>query len=192
MDKDNSIKNDVQVFKNPASKYSGFCFEWLESLIQAIVFILILFTFFFRTMKVDGESMMNTLHDNDKIFVSKWKYKPTDGDVVTIVKGQNYDKPIVKRVIATEGQSLKIDFSDGSVYVDGKKLDEYYIKEKMWLQEDGEIPDVIPAGYSFVMGDNRNHSADSRSKAIGLIDNKDIIGKVKFIFYPLNRIGVVK
>ena len=61
----------------------------------------------------------------------------------------------------------------------------------MWLQEDGEIPDVIPTGYSFVMGDNRNHSADSRSKAIGLIDNKDIIGKVKFIFYPLNRIGVV-
>ena len=191
MDRDNSMENNVQTLKNPASKYSAFCFEWLESLIQAIVFILILFTFFFRTMKVDGESMMNTLHDDDKIFVSKWNYTPTDGDVVTIVKGQNYDKPIVKRVIATEGQSLKIDFSDGSVYVDGKKLNEYYIKEKMWLQEDGEIPDVIPAGYSFVMGDNRNHSADSRSKAIGLIDNKDIIGKVKFIFYPLNRIGVV-
>ena len=192
MDRDNSIENDVQTLKNPASKYSAFCFEWLESLIQAIVFILILFTFFFRTMKVDGESMMNTLHDDDKIFVSKWNYTPTDGDVVTIVKGQNYDKPIVKRVIATEGQSLKIDFSDGSVYVDGKKLNEYYIKEKMWLQEDGEIPDVIPAGYSFVMGDNRNHSLDSRFQSVGVIDNNNVVGKAVFIVFPIDRIGFIK
>ena len=136
--------------------------------------------------------MMNTLYDRDKIFVSKWSYTPKDGDVVTIVEGQHYDKPIVKRVIATEGQSLKIDFSDGSVYVDGQKLDEYYIKEPMWLQEDGDIPDVIPQGYCFVMGDNRNNSLDSRSKAIGLIDNKKIIGKVMFVFYPFNRIKVVQ
>ena len=191
MDK-NDIKESTKIVKNPASKYSCFCFEWLESLIQAIAFILILFTFFFRTMKVDGESMMNTLHNNDKIFVSKWNYTPKDGDVVTIVKGQNYDKPIVKRIIATEGQSLKIDFSDGSVFVDGEKLDESYIKEPMWLQEDGDIPDVIPKGYSFVMGDNRNNSADSRSKAIGLIDNRDIIGKVMFVFYPFDRIVMVR
>lgn len=186
------MENDVQSVKNPASKYSAFCFEWLESLIQAIIFILILFTFFFRTMRVDGESMMNTLHDEDKIIVSKWNYTPKNGDVVTIVKGQNYYKPIVKRVIATEGQTLKIDFSDGSVYVNGNKLVENYIKEPMWLQEDGDIPDVIPEGYTFVMGDNRNNSADSRSKAIGLIDNRDIIGKVKFIFYPFDRIMSVE
>ncbi len=191
MDK-NSVEVNSNIVKNPASKYSAFCFEWLESLIQALVVIAFLFAFFFRTMTVDGESMMNTLHDRDKIFVSKWSYVPKDGDVVTIVEGQRYDKPIVKRVIATEGQSLKIDFSDGSVYVDGQKLNEYYIKEPMWLQEDGDIPDVIPQGYCFVMGDNRNNSLDSRSKAIGLIDNKKIIGKVVFVFYPFDRIKVVQ
>ncbi len=191
MDK-NRVEVNANIVKNPASKYSAFCFEWLESLIQALVFIAFLFAFFFRTMTVDGESMMNTLYDKDKIFVSKWSYVPKDGDVVTIVEGQRYDKPIVKRVIATEGQSLKIDFSDGSVYVDGQKLNEYYIKEPMWLQEDGDIPDVIPQGYCFVMGDNRNNSLDSRSKTIGLIDNKKIIGKVIFVFYPFNRIKLVQ
>ena len=183
--------NEV-VVNNPASGFSKFCFEWLEPFVQALAVVLFLFCFFFRIMNVSGESMMNTLLDGDKIFVLKWGYVPTDGDVVTITHGQIYDEPIVKRIIATEGETLKIDFSDGSVWVNGEKLNETYIKEPMWLQEDGEIPEVIPKGYSFVMGDNRNNSLDSRSKAIGLINNNNIIGKVKYILLPYNRFREVK
>lgn len=185
-------KINEKIFKNPASEFSRWCFDWLETFVQVVVLMMFVWCFFFRTMNVSGESMMNTLFDGDKIFVLKWGYVPTDGDVVTITHGQIYDEPIVKRIIATEGETLKIDFSDGSVWVNGEKLNETYIKEPMWLQEDGEIPEVIPKGYSFVMGDNRNNSLDSRSKAIGLINNNNIIGKVKYILLPYNRFREVK
>ncbi len=194
MYKKTAIKNsdeENKIFKYPATAFSTFCFEWLEPFIQACIVVLFFFTFFFRTMNVVGDSMLNTLHDGDKLVVWKLNYTPKSGDVVTIVRGQNYDKPIVKRVIATEGQSLSIDFSDGSVVVDGEKLNETYIKEPMWLQEDGEIPSVIPEGYCFVMGDNRNNSTDSRSKLIGLIDNNDIIGKATFVIFPFTRLGAI-
>lgn len=135
---------------------------------------------------------MNTLFDKEKVFVQKYNYIPKDGDPVVITCGQSTDKHLVKRIIAMEGETLKIDFFDGSVWVNGEKLDETYIREPMWLQEDGEIPEVIPKGYSFVMGDNRNNSLDSRSKAIGLINNKNIIGKVKYILLPFDRFREVK
>lgn len=185
-----SASEEVAV-KYPASEFSKWCFDILETIVQSFAIVLIIFTPFFRVMTVDGESMMNTLLHQDKIFVWRWDYKPTKGDVVTITHGQIFDKPIVKRVIATGGDTLSIDFTDGSVTVNGEVLDEKYIKEPMWREEDGEIPAVVPMGYSFVMGDNRNNSTDSRSKLIGLIPDEDIIGKVSFIVYPFNRIGAV-
>ncbi len=178
--------------KNPASKFSAFCFEWLESIVQAIIVVVILMTFLFRVVNVSGTSMLDTLHDADKVIVLKWNYAPKSGDVVVISRGQNLDEPLIKRVIATEGQSLSIDFSDGSVTVDGVKLNETYIKEPMWLQGDGDIPAVVPKGYAFVMGDNRNHSLDSRFKDVGLIVNENIVGKASFIIFPFNRIREIK
>ena len=176
-------------FKNPAGKFSAFCFEWLESIVQAIIVIVIVLTFLFRVVNISGPSMEKTLFDGDKVVVWKWSYEPTKGDVVIISKGQHLDEPIVKRVIATQGDTLEIDFSDGSVIVNNKKLDETYIKEPMWVQGDGEIPSVIPQGYTFVMGDNRNHSMDSRFEDVGLIDNEDIVGKANFIIFPFGRFG---
>ena len=186
----NNISGEVTV-KYPASEFSKWCFDILETVVQSFAIVLIVFTPFFRVMTVEGESMMNTLLHQDKIFVWRWNYTPTRGDVVTITHGQIFDKPIVKRIIATGGDTLSIDFTDGSVTVNGKVLDETYIKEPMWREEDGEIPAVVPMGYSFVMGDNRNNSTDSRSKLIGLIPDEDIIGKVSFIIFPFSRIGVV-
>ncbi len=185
------VSNEVKAFKNPSTPFSEFCFECLESIIQVLVVLLIIITPFFRVMNVSGDSMLNTLHDHDKLFVWRWNYTPADGDVVTITRGQYFDEPIVKRVIATQGQTLSINFNDGSVTVDGVKLNETYIKEPMWLEEDGVIPAVVPMGYCFVMGDNRNHSSDSRSKEIGLIKNEDVIGKVLYIIFPFQRIGKV-
>lgn len=174
--------------ENEASEFVLNCFEWLEAIAQSIIPVVFLLAFVFRIVNVDGDSMLNTLHDRDKIFVKQWYYEPTDGDIVIIGKGHDLNKPLVKRVIATEGQTLAIDFNDGTVTVDGELLHEPYIKEKMWLREDGEIPSVIPKGYCFVMGDNRNNSMDSRSRAVGLIDNNDVKGKVSFIIFPFNRI----
>lgn len=193
MNNNQDVKNlDVQLaVKYPASEFSKWCFDVLETIIQSFVIVLIVLTPFFRIMTVSGESMLNTLFDGDKIFVWRLNYTPTKGDVVTITHGQNFDEPIVKRVIATGGDTLSIDFTTGSVTVNGKVLNETYIKEPMWREEDGEIPAVVPMGKCFVMGDNRNNSTDSRSKLIGLIPNEDIIGKVSFIVYPFTRISVV-
>ncbi len=188
---DISGENSEMKFKNPATKFSAFCFEWLESIVQAIIVVVVLMAFLFRVVNVSGTSMLNTLHDADKVIVLKLNYVPKDGDVVVISRGQNLDEPLIKRVIATEGQTLSIDFSDGSVTVNGVKLNETYIKEPMWLQGDGDIPSVIPKGYTFVMGDNRNHSLDSRFNEVGLIANENIVGKANFIVFPFNRIGAI-
>ena len=96
-------------------------YDWTKSIISVIFVVLIILTFFFRIVNVDGTSMYSTLYDGDKLFVSSFLYTPTDGDIVIISHGQYLDEPIVKRVIATEGQTLKIDFDKEKVYVDGKE-----------------------------------------------------------------------
>ncbi len=189
--KNETSENDINS-KYPTTYFSTFCFEWLESIIQAIIFVVIFMVFFFRIVNVSGISMLNTLHNADKVVVFKLNYIPKSGDVVVIKRGRYLDEPLIKRVIATEGQELDIDFSEGSVFVNGKKLEENYIKEPMYLQGDWNFRGKIPKGYSFVMGDNRNHSLDSRFKTVGLIENKNIIGKACFVIFPVDRIGKIR
>lgn len=189
---DNDLANVTsEDIENPAGRFSASCFDWLESIVQALVLVVVIMAFIFRPITVKGTSMLNTLYDQDKVVVMKCGYVPKGGDVVVIRPFNTLDKPIIKRVIATGGQTLSIDFSDGSVCVDGKKIDEPYIRERMWRRGDGEIPSVIPKGCSFVMGDNRNNSADSRFKEIGVIPNEQIMGKAVFVFYPFNHVGVI-
>lgn len=165
------------------------CFEWVEAIITSIVIVVLLFTFLFRVVNVIGHSMEDTIHSDDKVLLTNLFYEPENGDVVVISRAQHFGEPIIKRVIATEGQSLKIDFNTGDVYVDGVLLDEPYIKTPTTDNEGGEIPEVVPDGYVFVMGDNRGDSMDSRSEQIGLIDKRNIIGKAQYIVFPFNRIG---
>ena len=165
------------------------CFEWVEAVITAIVAVVLLFTFFFRVVNVNGQSMEDTIHNEDKVLLTNLFYEPQNGDVVVISRAQHFEEPIIKRVIATEGQSLRIDFNTGDVYVDGVLLEESYIKTPTTDDEGGEIPEVIPEGYVFVMGDNRANSLDSRSEQIGLIDKRNIIGKAQFIVFPFDRMG---
>lgn len=187
------INSESERVENPASEFSTTCFDWLESLAQALVLVVIVMAFFIRPVSVKGTSMLNTLHDADKVMVLKYGYVPKNGDVVVIRPVKNLNEAIIKRVIATEGQTISIDFSDGSVTVDGKKLDEPYIKERMWLQGDRNItyPYVVPAGHSFVMGDNRNGSLDSRFTDVGDVPNGSIIGKAVMTVLPPNRFGVI-
>ncbi len=171
---------------------TGLIFEWANALVIAIIAVVLLLTFVFRQVTVDGQSMTDTLQDGDRLIISNFMYKPQYGDIVVISHGENYNTPIIKRVIATEGQALSINYETGAVSVDGVILDEDYIKGKtVELKRPIDIPDRIPEGYVFVMGDNREGSLDSRSTDIGLIPVENIIGKAEFRIYPTNAIGSV-
>ena len=102
------------------------------------------------------------------------------------------DKPIVKRVIATEGQTIDIDFASGRVSVDGRVLDEPYINDLTTRQFDMQFPQTVPKGCVFVMGDNRNHSSDSRVGSLGMVDKRYIIGRLVFRILPINQFGTVQ
>ena len=165
--------------------------DWLEMLITVFFAVVLVFTFIFRIAIVDGESMVPTLEDKDKLVVSHLFYEPEDGDVV-IVNSKGLGKVIVKRVIATENQTVDVDYSEGKVYVDGQLLDEPYINEPT-VTDFGfhDYPVTVPAGHVFVMGDNRNHSTDSRAESVGFVDKSDIMGKAVFRIWPFNKLGTL-
>jgi signal peptidase I len=161
-------------------------FEWLHSIVFAWVVCVLLFTFIGRQIGVDGASMVPTLHDQDHLIISDLFYKPKYGDVVVLRKLSFSEEPIVKRIIATGGQTVDIDFDTGAVYVDGTELDEPYINERIHRTYTTiEFPLTVPDEHIFVMGDNRNRSADSRDPRIGIISEADILGRAYVIIWPL-------
>ncbi len=172
------------------SKGTASLYDWIHTFVFAVAVVVIVLTFFFRLVDVDGPSMTPTLLNNDKVIVTNFMYTPAQNDVIIISHGVEFKDPLVKRVIATEGQTLDIDFDKNTVTVDGKVLDEPYIQGRT-IKEDAEIPRVIPEGKLFVMGDNRSNSSDSRSQKIGLIDVNDVIGKVQFVAFPFDRIKYI-
>ncbi|MDD6848747.1 MAG: signal peptidase I [Oscillospiraceae bacterium] len=180
----NSAKNGktMHLIKSNGTNY---VYEWVHSMIFAIAIVVVLLTFFVRLVDVKGPSMLQTLKSGDKVIITNFMYTPKDGDIVVISHGAQYADPIIKRVIATEGQTLDIDFEKQTVTVDGKVIDEPYTQGQT-LDKGGVIPKVIPEGKVFVMGDNRTVSLDSRSTTIGLIDEMDIIGKAQLVVFPFN------
>lgn len=168
-------------------------YEWIQCFMAALIICVIAFAFFVRIINVSGTSMNPTLINNDKMLVSDVLYKPHNGDIV-VFKTDSYDpnKALVKRVIATEGQVVNIDFDAGVVYVDGVALRERYIAEPTYNKIDFIGPQTVPTGCVFVMGDNRNASTDSRDSRIAMVDERLIIGKVYAVLYPLDNLGLVK
>lgn len=177
-------------------------FEWLEVIVSAMILVVFLFTFVFRIATIDGPSMQNTLHSGEKVIISNIFYTPKAGDVVVISRNASNDsndedvsdKPIIKRIIATAGQTVDIDFEAGKVYVDGKALDEPYTKTPTNLKyDDGVVfPLVVSEGSVFVLGDNRNDSLDSRSARIGncgMVDTRYILGRAVIRIYPFSKFG---
>lgn len=152
------------------------------------VFVL-LFTFVARVIVVSGPSMESTLWERDLIFVWALGYEPRQGDIVVLTQEHYQEDSIIKRVIATGGQRVDIDYNTGTVYVDGQALQEDYINEPMRLPGWGEgVNHVeVPEGCIFVMGDNRNHSADSRHPDIGIVDTRCVIGRGLAVLFPFNH-----
>lgn len=185
---------NYEVLDEEEKKISGSenLFEWVETLVIAFFAVILFFTFVFRLAAVNGESMLPTLVDKDRLIVSYLFYTPKNGDIV-IVNNDNpaLEKVIVKRVIATEGQTVDIDFDNGEVKVDGKVLQEDYINNLTLLDEGGHsYPVTIPENCVFVMGDNRMNSIDSRSPLVGFVPEDEILGKVSLRIFPFSRFGV--
>ena len=170
----------------------GEIYDWVQSLITALMICVVLFLFFVRVIDVSGDSMNPTLYDGNKMLVSDLFYKPKAGDIVIFKKdGYDPDKALVKRVVAVGGQTVNIDFDTGLVYVDGEPIDEPYTAELTFNKLDFMGPWKVPEGSVFVMGDNRNASTDSRDKRIGNVDERLIIGRAYLVIYPVSELGWV-
>ena len=163
-------------------------FFWLQTFVIVLAVLILVFTFVGRIITVDGPSMLPTLHDKDMLILRSIAYTPEQGDVIVLTKDFDHyeDQPIVKRVIAVGGQSVRIDYNESKVYVDGKVLDEPYILDQTMYEPGGDLSIQeleIPEGHVFVMGDNRNNSSDSRHYQLGAIDNRYILGKVVTVLF---------
>ncbi len=170
-------------------------YDYVETFCYALALMMVLLLFVFRLVTVDGDSMRETLHDQDKLIISNLFYTPETGDIVVINPESHSDsqEPIIKRVIATEGQKVYIDYEHWEVYVDGVKLDEPYIQAMREKEQDRFGTDVwmdgtnmlkyreeftVGDGMVFVMGDNRNNSLDSRNSKYGEMSVNRILGRV--------------
>lgn len=160
--------------------------DWVQSLVYAVTVGILIFTLFLRPITVEGSSMKPTLLNGDEVLVSDLFYHPVAGDVVVLRQLRYSETPLVKRIIALGGDTVEIDFDEGVVYVNEIALQETYIAEKTHDRENFEGPLTVPEGCVFVMGDNRNASTDSRSSAIGVVDERSIIGKVFWILFSID------
>ena len=167
-------------------------YEWVESCVIAVGVILLVFAFAALTATVSGPSMLPTLHDGDRLLLVQAGYRdPQYGDVVVVDRSQRGEPPIIKRVIGRAGDEIDIDFETGQVRRNGRALDEPYLYEPTLTRRDVEFPVTVPEGSVFVMGDNRNHSADSRTREIGMIDLRRVMGKAVYRFLPADRAGKI-
>lgn len=169
-------------------------FDYVEVLAVSVLAVLLVFTFCFRICRVDGDSMNKTLIHEERLITTNLFYTPKQGDIIVFhLSNDYYTQPLVKRVIAMGGQEVKINFTEGKVYVDGKLLEEDYAyvkggkysirsdfqKEFIHKESDGSVWFIatVPEGKVFAMGDNRNGSTDSRAYLVSFVDEDCILGK---------------
>ena len=177
---------------------------YLHDFIAWLIAIVLVFLLLFRVVVVSGHSMDQTLQHGDYLLLlnNVFYTEPEQGDILVFSKKSFHDgEPVIKRLIATEGQWVDIDFDAGIVYVNGNPLDEPYVNTPTFLDEGVSFPLMVEEGCVFVLGDNRNASKDSRSPEIGQVDKREILGKAIFLFLPgtnggsdpfdLSRIGVL-
>lgn len=153
-------------------------YDFASVLVSAVLAVCLIFTFVFKISAVVGNSMNRTLSNGDNVLITARNWKVERGDIVVISQPNAFDEVLIKRVIATEGQTVTINGNTHEVIVDGEVLKEPYIAEPLYVIGTWDYPVTVPEGCVFVMGDNRNHSTDSRdSVAVGMIDTRYIVGE---------------
>ncbi len=199
--------NNNEIEKN-SKKSVVTVYDWIDSAVTSIIIVVLLFAFVFRVVGIVGNSMNDTLNNDDRVVIFNLFYEPEQGDIVVISRNISNDKshssagtePIIKRVIATEGQTVDITYDSegiGHVFVDGVQTGESYIKEPMHqigIVNPVSFPQTVPEGHVFVLGDNRNDSLDSRSGDIGdngMVDKRYVLGKAIFRIFPFNSVGTI-
>lgn len=179
--------------RQPRQEEGSEMYQNIRTLACVLIVLILVFTFALRLIVVSGPSMESTLHNGDTMLVWSLGYEPEQGDVVVLTKKSYQEDSIVKRVIAVGGQTVDIDYDTNTVYVDGVALEEDYTKEAMQVPSygDGINHVTVPEGCLFVMGDNRNMSADSRYPGIGIVDERCVIGQVVMVLFPFHSFGRV-
>lgn len=197
-----NVNNAEQTDAKKKKDLNNEIFDGIEVLVHAILAVVLCFSFLFRIATIDGPSMEDTLYNGERVIVSNLFYTPKVGDIVIISRNtensvytmNDTNTPIIKRIIATEGQTVDIDFEQGIVYVDGVALDEPFTKTPTNVKYEVEFPVIVDEGCVFVLGDNRNNSLDSRSSRIGeygMIDTRYILGKAIFRVLPFDKMGEI-
>ena len=190
MKKKNLVLDDAAKAAEDAKNAAIEPYDWLQVFVIVAVALVVSFTCLGRVTPVDGGSMEPTLWHGDLMLVRHIGYTdPQPGDIVVLTKAFDAASgPIVKRVVAVGGQRVDIDYAAGTVSIDGAVLEEPYIKEAMQVPHYGGLTSlVVPEGSVFVMGDNRNHSTDSRDETLGPVDIRYILGKVELVFFPFEH-----
>ena len=198
------LDEDIEEVEVNSSKAATMGYEWGHCIISAVVIVVILLTFVFRLVNIDGPSMMPTLNNSDKVIITNFFYEPEVGDIVVIPAGKFHPEPIIKRVIALGGQEVYINYETSEVFVDGVLIEEDYINNPTTHKYGAkELSLTVPEGKAFILGDNRGNSHDSRYFEVKTetgefetdpgeakcIDVKEIIGKAQFVIYPFDHFG---
>ncbi len=199
MELEKNVVDNAEKKENKALKRE--IFDWLEIIVIALSVVILLFTFVFKVVTISGDSMLDTLHNGEKVLISNLFYTPKRGDIVVISRNEdnsieysNKETCIIKRVIATEGQVVDIDFRSGVVSVDGVELHEGYVYTPTNTSGDVEFPVIVPKGHIFVLGDNRNNSSDSRFTMLGnegMVDTRNVLGRALLRVLPISEFGVL-
>ncbi len=186
---------EIEQAEGGQRSFQSWLLEWMETIIVAFVAVTICFTFLARVITVDGSSMEPTYYDGDRVLVTSLAGQAEKGDVVIIVHA--LEDTIIKRVVATEGQVVDFDPVQGELTVDGTpvKGEEFGIENGITFVPDRpgmvmEFPQQVPEGCVFVLGDNRGASQDSRYLSVGMVDRRNILGRVVLNLFPFSKAGL--
>ena len=193
MDNNELAVEDVQKHKQP---FHAWALDWIETIVMAFVIVTVVFTFAARVVTVDGASMEPNYYDGDRVLVTSLAGEAKAGDVVIIVHA--LEETLIKRVVATEGQVVDFDNELGELIVDGQVVngEVYGTRNGITFAPENvgdtmDFPQTVPEGCVFVLGDHRDDSTDSRKLSVGMVDRRNILGRVVFNLYTRSKIGPV-